>query len=67
MSGYSGDPKQFVEENQDTFVRILKHSDDEFIRGLVLSALIEYGSEPLLDDVERALRDARESNGGDLG
>ncbi|WP_181685972.1 hypothetical protein [Halorhabdus salina] len=64
MHGYDGDPEQFVQHNQETFIRILKHSDDEFIRGLVLSALIEYGSEPLLDDVERALRRARETNGG---
>jgi hypothetical protein len=64
MRGYHGDPEQFVLDNQETFIRILKHSDDEFIRGLALSALIEYGSEPVLDDVERSLRNARDANGG---
>lgn len=64
MHGYNGDPEKFVQDNQETFIRILKHSDDEFIRGLALSALIEYGSEPLLDDVERALRRSRDADGG---
>jgi hypothetical protein len=67
MYGYNGDPEKFVQNNQETFIRILKHSDDEFIRGLALSALIEYGSDPLLDDVERALRSARDTNGGVMG
>lgn len=64
MKGYDGDPEKFVQENHETLVRILKHSDDEFVRGLALSALLEYGSDPLVEDVERDLKNARERNGG---
>lgn len=64
MKGYDGDPEKFVQENYDTLLRILKHSDDEFVRGLALSALLEYGSDPLVEDVERDLKNAREGNGG---
>lgn len=64
IGGYDGNPDGFVQENRDVLVRILKHSDDEFTRGLALAALMKYGSEPDLEDVQRAIERAREENGG---
>ena len=59
MQAYDGDPDAFVSENRETLVRILKHTDDEFVRALALATLVEYGTEPILEDVERELRKAR--------
>jgi hypothetical protein len=66
MQRYQGDPEKFVEQNHDTLVKILKHSDDKFVRGLALSALIEYGKDPLIEDIEQDLKRARENNGGPI-
>jgi hypothetical protein len=51
MRRYDGDLDEFVQENQEILVKIIKHSDDEFVRGLALSALIEYG--PALNPTSR--------------
>lgn len=51
---------QYVQENKDTLVRILKHGDDEFVRALVLQALVRYGDEPTLHDVQSEIERARE-------
>lgn len=59
MKEYEGDPDVFVTENEDTLVRLLKHGDDKFVRALVLSALVEHGDEPQLEDVERDIQRAK--------
>lgn len=64
MRSYDGDPESFVQENRETFVRLLKHCDDKLVRGLALSALIEYGTDPLIEDVERDLRELSGGSGG---
>lgn len=64
MSAYDGDPNEFVEENREALLRILKRGDDEFVRALALSALIEFGQDPDLEDVERELRRARDREEG---
>lgn len=64
MRRYDGDPDSFVDENREVLVRILKQSDDEFVRALALAALTEFGREPDLEDVEREFRQARDGNGG---
>jgi hypothetical protein len=55
MRPYEGDPDTFVRENQDILVNILKNVDDEFVRALVLAALVEFGDTPLLEDVIREM------------
>ena len=59
MRAYDGDPDAFVSENHETLVRILRHTDDVFVRALALATLVEYGKKPMLEDVERELRKAR--------
>jgi len=54
------DPEEYVEENRETLVRILKHGDDEFVRALALSALIRYGDAPTLSDVEHEIEQAKQ-------
>ena len=66
MRSYDGDPDEFVQENMDTLVRILKHSDNEFVRALALKAITKYGNEPQMEAVEREIRKAFGENGEDL-
>jgi hypothetical protein len=64
MQGYEGNPEEFVQKNHEVLVRILKHSDDAFVRSLIISSLIEYGREPQIEDIERELKRAMDQNGG---
>lgn len=66
MRPYDGDPDTFVSDNREMLIRILKHTDDVFVRALALATLVEYGSEPVMEDVERELRKAR-NNGKEDG
>lgn len=60
MDPYNGDPDQFVGNNRETLVRIVKHGDDRFVRALAMNALVLYGSNPDLEDVEREIQRAKE-------
>lgn len=64
MQSYDGDPDKFVDQNRETLVRILKHGDDEFVRALALAAILEYGSDSDIEDIERQLQRVRDENGG---
>lgn len=61
MSEEAPDPDRYVHDNKDTLVRIIKHGDDEFVRALALAALIRYGDDPLLHDVEHEIERAKQS------
>ena len=63
MTSSVSDPNRYVRENRETLVRIIKHGDDEFVRALALSALVRYGDEPQLNDVEYEIEQAREQFG----
>jgi hypothetical protein len=54
------DPDEFVRNNRETLVRIIKHGDDDFVRALALAALVEYGYDPDLEKVQRELEKAAE-------
>lgn len=45
------DPEEYVRENRETILRVIRHGDDEFTRGLAIAALIEYGPDPSMDQV----------------
>lgn len=64
MPGPADDPDAYVRENRGTLIRILKHGDNEFVRALALAALTRYGDEPLIEDVEHELRQAKKTEGG---
>lgn len=49
------DPDQYVRENRDTLVEIIKHSNDTFVRALCLAALVEYGDTPDVEAVRAEL------------
>lgn len=54
-------PDEYVRENNETLVRILKHGNDEFVRALALAALVEYGDDPDIEQVRQELDRAIES------
>lgn len=51
------DPDQYIRENRDTLVEIIKHSNDTFVRALCLAALVEYGDTPDVEAVRSELDD----------
>ena len=63
MKQTPNDPDQYVRENRETLLRIIKHGDDQFVRALALSALVRYGDEPILSDVEHEIEQARNEMG----
>ncbi|CEK03539.1 uncharacterized protein NP_3894B [Natronomonas pharaonis DSM 2160] len=58
------DPETYVEKNSDQLVYIIKHSNDRFIRGLCLAALVKYGGEKVgKDQIEKELAQLRDVEG----
>lgn len=54
------DPDEYVRNNSDTLVRIIKHGNDDFVRSLALAALVKYGDDPDIEKVRRELEKAAE-------
>jgi hypothetical protein len=54
------DPDEYVRNNRDTLVRIIKHGNDDFVRSLALAALVEFGEDPDIEKVRRELEKAAE-------
>lgn len=44
-------PDEYVAENEETLVRIIKHSSSKFPRALALAALVEYGDEQSMEAI----------------
>lgn len=64
MSGTNQlDPDQYIRENRETLVEIIKHGNDEFVRALALAALVEFGGQPELEKVRHELDRAAELGG----
>lgn len=40
------DPETYVREHRETLVEIIKHGDDDFVRALCLAAIVKYGTDP---------------------
>ena len=51
MSDAPLDPDEYVRANRETLVRIVKHSNDAFVRALCLAAIVEYGDDPSVDEI----------------
>ncbi len=57
----SQDPQTYVNDNEETLVRIIKHSSNTFVRALALAALVEYGDDPTTEAVTEDLKHFEES------
>lgn len=57
------DPEEYVSENSDQLAFIIKHSNDQFIRGLCLAALVKYGQgETGIDQIKKELDHLQETD-----
>lgn len=54
------DPSEYVKENRETLRDVIRYSDDDFTRALAIVALVNYGSEPDVDQVKQELERAEE-------
>ena len=59
----SNSPDEYVQENQDTLVKIIKHGTDDFVRAFARAAHVEYGEEPDIEHVRRELDRATKQEG----
>jgi hypothetical protein len=57
------DPDDYVRNNREALVDIIKHGNDDFVRALALAALVEYGGDPEIEKVRRELEAAAEMKG----
>jgi len=57
------DPDEYVRNNREELVAIIKHGNDDFVRALALAALVEYGGDPDIEKVRRELELAAEMKG----
>jgi hypothetical protein len=49
------DPNEYVRQNRETLVEVVKHGNDEFVRALCLAARVEYGDDPDREQLRREL------------
>ena len=53
----SASPAKYVRENEEQLERLIKHSNNDFVRALALAALLEYGEDTteksLAKDIDR--------------
>lgn len=50
-------PGEYVQENKNQLERLIKHSNNDFVRALAIAAFVEYGEdasiESITEDLER--------------
>lgn len=51
----SDNPEEYVKENRETLVYVIKHGSEPFVRALAMAALVEYGGRPGREQLEREL------------
>jgi len=56
-------PNDYVRQNRQDLVEILKHGTDPFARALALAALVEFGDEPDIERVRHELEQAVQLEG----
>lgn len=61
-SGPAGDqstnydtPDEYVRENRETLIEVIKHGSSEWVRALALAAFVEYGGEPDQEQLRREI------------
>lgn len=63
MNSDTTDPDEYVRENRETLVEIIKHGTDPFVRSLALAALVEFGGDPDLERVQHEIERAVDQEG----
>jgi len=48
-------PETYVQEHRETLIEIIKHGDDNFVRALCLTALVMYGADPDVEQLQEEI------------
>jgi hypothetical protein len=68
MADYSNDgpsPSEYVQNNKEQLDRLIKHSNNDFVRALAIAAIIEYGDDPSVEAITRDLERVKELEMGE--
>ncbi len=58
MAEYEDDslpPSEYVRENKEQLERLIKHSNNDFVRALAIAAFVEYGEDPSVESITKDL------------
>jgi hypothetical protein len=68
MADYSNDgpsPSENVQNNKEQLDRLIKHSNNDFVRALAIAAIVEYGDDPSVEAITRDLERVKELEMGE--
>jgi hypothetical protein len=68
MANYNDDgpsPSEYVRDNKEQLDRLIKHSNNDFVRALAIAAIIEYGDDPSVEAITRDLERIKELEMGE--
>jgi hypothetical protein len=53
-------PREYVQQNREQLERLIRHSDNDFVRALAIAAFIEYGEDPSIESITKDLERIKE-------
>jgi hypothetical protein len=48
-------PNEYVRENKEQLERLIKHSNNDFVRALAIAAFVEYGEDASVESITKDL------------
>lgn len=56
----SPQPSEYVQQNEQQLERLIKHSNNDFVRALAIAAIVEYGGDASVDSITADLERIKE-------
>lgn len=53
-------PSEYVQENEQQLERLIKHSNNDFVRALAIAAFVEYGDDASIESITHDLERIKE-------
>jgi hypothetical protein len=53
-------PREYVQQNREQLERLIRHSDNDFVRALAIAAFIEYGEDASIESITKDLERIKE-------
>lgn len=53
-------PREYVRENKEQLERLIKHSNNDFVRALAIAAFVEYGDDASVESITKDLERIKE-------
>jgi len=63
MTEYQDDslpPSEYVRENKEQLERLIKHSNNDFVRALAIAAFVEFGEDASVESITKDLERIKE-------